>query len=494
MNISLENNVSNAGSWLIQRLGQLTGGVQAVEQLRNTSKTAIELKQLIRDARDEIDSLNIEFKKFRIDFTKLRRTSLDELQSTCSNNNDGDDIIGNICGKVENLLNSIDQALPISDLVIAEKILPERIFYELDRVTASNLTQLSANFYADDGDLHDIEKELQAEIDHNRYAAQTMLKQIGDDLYGVSETISVELRDIDFDGFKQSMERTFNSDHVDYARYVEYSWFAVLALSGVYALIAVYFLFGLFYGMCGRRPTLYNDDCCVRSTGSKLFGCGIWLAVFVLVFLSVIASVMLLVGVNLSSFVCQPLEDPLSRPDIISLGDRIVNLWKTERIEHDLPLLSYGTSSANSSQSLITSIIDGCSLSPSSNNYNNNNNNINTNKPAQKTFYEIFELDKKYRLLNVTARDLNGYQKLNDFIDNLANQMRINIETHMKNNNNNNINNILSKNIQKLTEMIRKTSSIFETTAGETRSKTDQENIIKLIEKVGAFFVIRSAL
>ncbi|VDK19768.1 unnamed protein product [Anisakis simplex] len=214
---------------------------------------------------------------------------------------------------------------------------------------------------------------------------------------------------------------------------------------------------------------------------------GIWLAVFVLVFLSVIASVMLLVGVNLSSFVCQPLEDPLSRPDIISLGDRIVNLWKTERIEHDLPLLSYGTSSANSSQSLITSIIDGCSLSQSSNNYNNNNNNnnnnINTNKPAQKTFYEIFQLDKKYRLLNVTARDLNGYQKLNDFFDNLANQMRINIETHMKNNNNNNINNILSKNIQKLTEMIRKTSSIFETT-GETTRETDQENIIKLIEKV----------
>ncbi|VDK26133.1 unnamed protein product [Anisakis simplex] len=82
--------------------------------------SAIELKQLIRDARDEIDSLNIEFKKFRIDFTKLRRTSLDELQSTCSNNNGGDDIIGNICEKVENLLNSIDQTLPISDLVTAE--------------------------------------------------------------------------------------------------------------------------------------------------------------------------------------------------------------------------------------------------------------------------------------------------------------------------------------------------------------------------------------
>ncbi|KIH43291.1 hypothetical protein ANCDUO_26706 [Ancylostoma duodenale] len=44
-----------------------------------------------------------------------------------------------------------------------------------------------------------------------------------------------------------------------------------LALVSVFMLISLCFLLGLFYGICGRRPTFYNDDCCVRSTGGKFY-------------------------------------------------------------------------------------------------------------------------------------------------------------------------------------------------------------------------------
>lgn len=50
-----------------------------------------------------------------------------------------------------------------------------------------------------------------------------------------------------------------------------FSWYGSLLLSGIFVLITLYFLFALCYGCCGRRPTYYRDDCCVRTTGNKLF-------------------------------------------------------------------------------------------------------------------------------------------------------------------------------------------------------------------------------
>lgn len=50
-----------------------------------------------------------------------------------------------------------------------------------------------------------------------------------------------------------------------------FSWNASLFVSGLLFFIALCFLFGVFYGFCGKSSTYYTDDCCVRPTGAKFY-------------------------------------------------------------------------------------------------------------------------------------------------------------------------------------------------------------------------------
>lgn len=43
------------------------------------------------------------------------------------------------------------------------------------------------------------------------------------------------------------------------------------------------------------------------------------MSIILLIALSTIAAVLLLVGSNIYSFICHPLENPFSRPDILSV-------------------------------------------------------------------------------------------------------------------------------------------------------------------------------
>lgn len=117
--------------------------------------------------------------------------------------------------------------------------------------------------------------------------------------------------------------------------------------AGIFVFIALSFLLGLAYGCCGRRPeSSSDDDCCVKTTGGKFYS---W---FVVVFLllhtmiatsymifhadsdysgictcllfmnlfGLITAALAFIGSNASNLACLPVEDPLSRPDMLSVG------------------------------------------------------------------------------------------------------------------------------------------------------------------------------
>lgn len=46
---------------------------------------------------------------------------------------------------------------------------------------------------------------------------------------------------------------------------------------------------------------------------------GIWMCLLLLAALSIIAASVMLVGANVANLICHPLEDPLARPDILSV-------------------------------------------------------------------------------------------------------------------------------------------------------------------------------
>uniref|UniRef100_A0A915AX00 Uncharacterized protein n=1 Tax=Parascaris univalens TaxID=6257 RepID=A0A915AX00_PARUN len=259
LNASAVDIMSNAGSWLLNRVKQMSGA-QAVDQLEYAYETSHEMQERIADLQSQVASLNNELIRFRIDFAKLRRASSRDLNE-CLNGDD--EMAKSFCRRAEKIFNDFDD-LP---LTVHQNIIPNNINEELGRLTHSNISEIVVVF---SNGLKEIEKELQAEIDHNRYHVQSKLKHIGDDLFMVAETISTEIRQINFEHL-QAIFATYVGGNNEYPQYVQYSWSASLVLSGVYALIALYFLFALCYGICGRRPNYYRDDCCVRSTGSRLF-------------------------------------------------------------------------------------------------------------------------------------------------------------------------------------------------------------------------------
>ncbi|CAD5215490.1 unnamed protein product [Bursaphelenchus okinawaensis] len=135
--------------------------------------------------------------------------------------------------------------------------------------------------------------------------------------------IKKELDSLDFSEVHQlahKLQKIFE----DNKQYINIAWFAFLGVAAMLFFIALCFLFGVFYGMCGRRASYYNDDCCVRPTGGKFYGCGIFLAVLMFFVLSVVASVLMLVFANATDIVCDPWKHPESRPEMIDLADRVM--------------------------------------------------------------------------------------------------------------------------------------------------------------------------
>lgn len=51
-------------------------------------------------------------------------------------------------------------------------------------------------------------------------------------------------------------------------KYHSYLYYVGLVLSCVLLVVTVFITLGLICGICGKRPTKHNDDCCNKGAGS----------------------------------------------------------------------------------------------------------------------------------------------------------------------------------------------------------------------------------
>lgn len=114
------------------------------------------------------------------------------------------------------------------------------------------------------------------------------------------------------------------------------------------SLLINFFIFfiGLLFGFCAKRPNHKNDGCCVKPTANRI------LSMYVIIFLlkifdtfefvlsdnfratrsanlAVFTTAFLCVGflfisAPIRDFVCDPLRNPLDRPDVLKFGDRVL--------------------------------------------------------------------------------------------------------------------------------------------------------------------------
>ncbi|CAI2356596.1 unnamed protein product [Caenorhabditis sp. 36 PRJEB53466] len=384
LNTTITKQLASAGHNVVDRVKKLTGA-HVIDVFMNVSNVAKEMHDGLESVHGKVKFLNEEGSRFEAEFSRLRNTANEELVKCLENELEP---VRSMCAKAERLLES----LAVTQFKIDPKFLPVATENGLSEIVNANISQVLA---ASNAQFEQLENRIQHEIDKETHSAHNMLKQIGDDLFLVAETISTQLRKVNFEGLYSSIAAVSDPKKTPTMKFIQYSWYVSLVVTSLFILLALIFLFGVLYGICGRRPTYYNDDCCVRSTGGKFYSFGIWVFLLIFVFLAAGTAVLMFSVGNFSSLVCQPLRNPLSHPDSLSLAERYIDIWKTSHPpENDIEVTLQTKGPAE--------IIRACS--------------------RNETLYNLYDFDKKYHL-----------NQLQDFEKESYNQLQIFLRTTMEN-------------------------------------------------------------
>ncbi|CAI5456132.1 unnamed protein product [Caenorhabditis angaria] len=385
LNSTINTQLSSAGHNVVDRVKKLTGA-HVIDVFLNVSKVAQEMQTDLEYVNDKIRFLNEEGARFEAEFSRLKNTANAELMNCIGEEMEP---VKSMCTKAERLLDS----LAVTQFKIDPKFISSSTQNALTEIVNANISRVLGESNAQ---FERLETTIQHEIDKETHFAQNMLKQIGDDLFVVAETISTQLKQVNFEPLYNSVSYVSDPKKTPTMKYIQYSWYVSLVVTGLFVLLAFCFLFGILYGIFGRRPTYYNDDCCVRTTGSKFFSCGIWIFLLLFVFLAFATAIILFVMGNATNLVCQPMRNPLSRPDALSLAERYIEIWKeTHKPTNDVEILL--------EQKTPAEVIRACS--------------------RNETLYDMFDFDKKYHLNQLKEFEKESYNQLQVFLKSTMEKM-----------------------------------------------------------------------
>uniref|UniRef100_A0A1I8ELV6 Prominin n=1 Tax=Wuchereria bancrofti TaxID=6293 RepID=A0A1I8ELV6_WUCBA len=354
LNESLSSLIASGGKPIVQRVKKITGA-HAMDSFLNISIEAQELLKRVTDDENKLKTLNDELFSLRNELTKLYRTSINEIYDCFHNDFE---IIKRSCEEIGNELTDINNIT----LHLQQDILTSDTMNALNMLAESNVAEI---FVEAISDFKDGEVELNKKIQEKEQAVQLSIKEIQHDLLRIADTLSMQIRQIKPELLHNILQQYMGAN---YHNIVQYTWYASLTLCAIFSLKALYFLFALCYGCFGRRPNDYRNDCCIRSTG-----------IILLPVIAALTASLLLIGVNAYSFGCWPLDDPFSRPDMLS-----ANAWRSKQIEQDLSPLMNQLSLAN--------VIRSCM--------------------RNETLYHIFAMDNKYHLYDLRQYGKELYDRL----------------------------------------------------------------------------------
>jgi prominin 1 len=151
-----------------------------------------------------------------------------------------------------------------------------------------------------------IEQIISDSIDDIKPKVKQEMRKRGEELEDKNNDIQEALKSIDIGTLHKDVGMMKKADP-----FFEVRFYFGLGLAGLAALILLCFVFGLFYGMCGRRPGgYYEDECCNKGTGANCLITGVYfffLFSFVII-LGITAHFML--GTTAEKVVCETANSP----------------------------------------------------------------------------------------------------------------------------------------------------------------------------------------
>ena len=149
------------------------------------------------------------------------------------------------------------------DLALAEEFIkiefkmPEvnGILRDINELIESDIEEKVKNGKAK---MDNLEGEIEGSIEDIKPKVKSEIRAMGNQLENQNNEIQSALREVDVAVIQKDVPEIDRQAGL----YIEYRYYVGLGMSGMILIILVCFIMGLFYGMCGKRPGGYSEDCC----------------------------------------------------------------------------------------------------------------------------------------------------------------------------------------------------------------------------------------
>jgi prominin 1 len=236
-----------------------------------------------------------------------------------------------------------------------------------------------------------IEKEIEKSIDDIKPKVKLEIRALGEELDRQNADIQAALREVDIGVIQKDIPLI---DHHSQP-FFEYRYYIGIGLSSLILLILLCFVFGLFYGMCGKRPgDLYGDECCNKGTGANCLVTGIYLTFLFSFVILVLTTAHFLIGATIEKVVCESLKSPQDS-DLFQQVDQ----------KYLQPTLSEILNNGRLSKEHYTAVelIESCH--------------------ANQTIFSILKLERVYNLSQLS--NWRAHYGIGEFIENLKNKVQL---------------------------------------------------------------------
>ena len=230
---------------------------------------------------------------------------------------------------------------------------------------------------------------------------RTMGRQLSDKAADIQRVLN------EFDSTMGRINREIPKVKPDLNEYSNYIYYIGLGMSCLVLLILCCYVFGLFYGFCGKRPgNVYGDDCCNRGTGANWLLAAVYLTFLFSIVLLSVTTIQFLIGSTADKVACNSLMNP-NDSEIFQLLDKKViqplmqNQFERQASEKTRDRVSSPIETALKDMSL-TEVINSCH--------------------QNETMYKILRMDSIYNVEEL--RDWKTTYNVGSYLSNLKNKIR----------------------------------------------------------------------
>ncbi|XP_033213236.1 prominin-like protein isoform X2 [Belonocnema kinseyi] len=169
-----------------------------------------------------------------------------------------------------------------------------------------------------------IQKDIQHAVNQTIPVVSASIRRAGDSLEAAARNMTAILDMINSNitnSYIPSLDVARN--HID--QYAPYRHYLGLGISGILLTVLTCITFGLFCGICGKRPDGYGDDCCNKGSGARFLMMAVWIIFLLTSILMIVTVAHMITGVAVQRGVCEPLQNPNDNR-MFKLLDKFVNL------------------------------------------------------------------------------------------------------------------------------------------------------------------------